>query len=265
MGSPFVRRFARRFKVVAAAPGLALLPCLLLSLLPAFGVRADILVLRDGSRVETQGKWETRGRQVVFKTATGTLSAIRASEVDLPASEAATAEALAPKKEEPASRPAEAKKPVLVLTDKDVPKAAVSPEGEPVEGGEAPDAPDAAAPPAAGGKVEVIRSSREEGGGEVAFQITGTLRNNSARPVTNIVVLTTLTVNRGGENRRVYCEAKVEASLAPSAEVDFYCPIRRKDVLSTGMAELFGDAVTTFEVRSTPQAPTPPLKEATNA
>lgn len=262
MGSPFVRRFARRFKVVAAAPGLALLPCLLMSLLPAFGARADILVLRDGSRVETQGKWETRGRQVVFKTATGTLSAIRASEVDLPASEAATAAALAPKNEEPAPPPAEAKKPVLVLTDKDVPKAAVSPEGEPVEGGEAPAA---AAPPAAGGKVEVIRSSREEGGGEVAFQITGTLRNNSARPVTNIVVLTTLTVNRGGENRRVYCESRVEASLAPSAEVDFYCPIQRKDVLSTGMAELFGDAVTTFEVRSTPQAPTPPLKEATNA
>lgn len=260
MESPFVRRF----KVVSAAPGLVLLPCLLLSLLPAFGVAADILVLRDGSRVETQGKWETRGRQVVFKTATGTLSAIRASEVDLPASEAATAEALAPKKEEPvATQPAEARKPVLVLTNKDVPKAAaVTPEGEPVAEGEAPAQ---AAAPAAGGKVEVVRSSREDGAGEVAFQISGTVRNNSPRPVTNIVVLTTLTVSRGGENRRVYCESKVEASLAPSAEVDFYCPIRGKDVLATGMSELFGDAITTFEVRSTPQAPTPPLKEASNA
>lgn len=258
MESPFVRRV----KAASAASPFALVLCSLLSLLPTLSARADILVLRDGSRVETQGKWETRGRQLVFTTANGTLSTLRVSEVDLTASEAATAEALAPKKEEPpAAR--EAKKPVLVLTDKDVPKAAIqaSPEGE---GGEA--APEAGKEPAgAGGKVEVIRSSQEDGAGEVAFQIRGTVRNNSSRPVTNIKVLTTLAVSRGGENRRVYCETTVEASLAPNAETEFYCPVRSKDVLATGMADLFSDAIVTFEVQSTPQAPTPPVAEASNA
>ena len=253
--------FARRSKTVPAALRVALLPCLLSSLLPAFAAGADVLVLRDGSRVETQGKWEARGRQLIFKTASGNLSTIRASEVDLEASEAATAEALAPKKEEPVAPP-EAKKPVLVLTDKDVRKAApVITEGEVGDPAEAKEG----APPAPSGEVEVIRSSRQDGAGEVAFQITGTVRNNSKRPVTNIVVLTTMSVSRGGENRRVYCEAKIEASLAPNAETEFYCPVRSKDVLASGMSDLFGDAVVTFEVRSTPQAPTPPLSEASNA
>lgn len=51
---------------------------------------ADILVTHDGQRIETDGPWEVKGRQVVFTTATGVLSAMRLTEVDLEASEKAT-------------------------------------------------------------------------------------------------------------------------------------------------------------------------------
>ena len=51
---------------------------------------ADILVTRDGQRIETDGPWEVKGRQIVFTTASGVLSAVRLSEIDLEASELAT-------------------------------------------------------------------------------------------------------------------------------------------------------------------------------
>jgi hypothetical protein len=63
---------------------------------------ADWLVLADGGRVETAGPWEVRGGLVVFTLANGTLSSVRASEVDLPASEAANR----PPEPPPAAAPA---------------------------------------------------------------------------------------------------------------------------------------------------------------
>jgi len=53
----------------------------------------DVLVTRDGTRVETEGPWEVRGRLVVFTRPGGTLSSLRLSDIDLEASETATAEA----------------------------------------------------------------------------------------------------------------------------------------------------------------------------
>ena len=86
-------------------------------------VDADWLVLADGTRIETAGPWEARGRLVVFTTATGTLSSLRLDEVDLEASHEATRAALeAPPPSTPSAvaAPAPAAKPVLVLTDEDV-------------------------------------------------------------------------------------------------------------------------------------------------
>ena len=219
----------------------------------AAGAAADVLVLRDGSRIETEGKWETKGRQLVFKTASGTLATVRASEVDLAASQQATADAAAPKAEAAAARKAPEKRPVLVLTDKDVPKAL--PEASAEVGGAAGEA----RPPAGGGKVEVTRSSLENGQGEdVAFVVRGTLQNNSPLPVAEVAVLAVATVTRENDNRRVYCEVKLENPvLPPKGAGEFSCPIKRQDVLATGMAEAFGDAVLSFEVRSTPQVPAP--------
>jgi hypothetical protein len=56
-------------------------------------VSADVLVARDGLRIETKGPWKVKGRVVVFTTSDGSLSSMRVSELDLEASEAATREA----------------------------------------------------------------------------------------------------------------------------------------------------------------------------
>ncbi|MEM1203887.1 MAG: hypothetical protein AAGN66_11720 [Acidobacteriota bacterium] len=98
----------------------------LVLLAPSF-VSADWLVTKDGSRVETEGPWRVEGRQVIFTLPNGTLSAMRASEVDLDASAEATAAAKAPPAAESAAAEDPARplpEPVLVLTDKDIPKAA---------------------------------------------------------------------------------------------------------------------------------------------
>ena len=231
---------------------------LLLSVVAGAPAAADVLVLRDGSRIETQGKWETKGRQLVFKTASGTLSAVRAAEVDLEASEQATAEALAPKAAE--AKPVE-KKPVLVLTDKNVPKALPEgPAGDQPPGaapaGGATAAANAGNKPGGAGQLEVVRSSLDSGSGdEIAYNVSGTVQNNSASAAGNIKLLVIVSVSRQNENRRLYCETSIETAVPPKGTADFTCPIRRQDVFATGMADAFDNATLSFEVRSTPQAP----------
>lgn len=216
----------------------------------AASAAADVLVLTDGSRIETSGKWEQKGRQLIFTTAAGLLSTLRASEVDLAASEKATAEALAPKAEAAAKPPAE-KRPVLVITDKDVPKA--TPEAIAEAGGNP-----AAPPPSGSGKVEVISSAIEGAEGqEIDFAVRGVVQNNSPAPVAEVQVLVSATLTRENDNRRVYCQATVSGPLAPRATADFSCPIRRQDVIATGMADVFGSAVLSFDVRSSAQVSAP--------
>lgn len=85
---------------------------------------ADWLVLADGTRIETRGPWQVRGRMVTFTDTKGTFSSLRADEVDLDASEAATraaAEAPAGGGTDDAAAPASPPPPpLLVLTDADV-------------------------------------------------------------------------------------------------------------------------------------------------
>jgi glutaredoxin len=83
---------------------------------------AEVLVLKDGSRVETRGEFEVRGRRVLFKDAQGTLAALRVDDVDLEASAAANA-ASAPEARSREAAPSPKRAPVLVLTDRDVPNA----------------------------------------------------------------------------------------------------------------------------------------------
>jgi glutaredoxin len=87
----------------------------LLLLVPSAG--ADVLVLRDGTRLETRGPWQEKGRQLVFTDPAGGLSAIRADEVDLPASLAATARAAEPAPVEEKATPDE--RPVILTLDAD--------------------------------------------------------------------------------------------------------------------------------------------------
>ena len=60
--------------VLAAAAALALV---------AGAARADWIVTTDGARLETKGPWKVDGRRIVFTLPNGTLSAMRADEVDL--------------------------------------------------------------------------------------------------------------------------------------------------------------------------------------
>lgn len=90
-----------------------------LSLPSATPASADVLVLKDGSRVETRGAFEVKGRRVLFRDSQGTLAALRLEDVDLDGSRAASQPpppaAAAPKAAAP-----QKKAPVLVLTDRDV-------------------------------------------------------------------------------------------------------------------------------------------------
>jgi len=97
---------------------------LLVLVIAASPLSADWLVTRDGGRVETKGKWGVEGGRVVFTLPNGTMGVLRKSEVDLDASAAATAEAQsAPTRIEKKAEEPKSSKPILTLTDKDIPKA----------------------------------------------------------------------------------------------------------------------------------------------
>ena len=110
-----------------------LLVVLALTVPAAFAPRvtADWLVTHDGREMETRGPWQEKGRLVVFTAADGTLSSIRASEIDLEASRARTEEKLAVQEQPAPPPPVQKKAPILVLTDDDVGHInAVLPDGE---------------------------------------------------------------------------------------------------------------------------------------
>lgn len=83
---------------------------------------ADVLVTRDGERIETRGPWQIKGKQVIFTAANGTLQALRLDDVDLEASDAATHPREAPPP--PAVPEAPPRAPVLTITDDDIPRRA---------------------------------------------------------------------------------------------------------------------------------------------
>ena len=82
-------------------------------------LRADVLVTRDGERIETRGPWTVKGKQVVFTAANGTLQALRLDDVDLEASEEATHP---PETPPPPPPPPVVREPVLTITDDDIPR-----------------------------------------------------------------------------------------------------------------------------------------------
>lgn len=173
---------------------------------------ADWLVTRDGSRIETRGPWELKGKLVVFTHANGTLSSLRLSEVDLEASEVATEEAKAPP---PAPEPAvrEEKKPVLVVTDADVPKARKRPSQAPAgEGGEEAEAAEP--------QVTVVSWTEVNEPDSFDIQIFGTLRNETREVATELAVVVRLLGADGGLLAEQPALLNVK-SLAPGATTNF--------------------------------------------
>ena len=135
---------------------------------------ADWLVTRDGGRVETRGPWKTKGKLVVFTRADGQLSSLRLTDVDLAASERATAEAVAKAKEAAEPKPApppEKKEARWVMTDKDFHPAA--PPAAKEEAKPAAEDTDAAGRP----RLIVTLENWDRKAVPDGVEITGTLRN----------------------------------------------------------------------------------------
>ena len=84
---------------------------------------ADVLVMKDGSRVETRGPWESRGAMLVFTLPSGALSSVKAANADLDASTAATkkaAEEAAAARQPKPEADTPKKEAVITITDADV-------------------------------------------------------------------------------------------------------------------------------------------------
>lgn len=212
------------------AKGAVLIAALLAALGMAPSVSGDLLVTRDGSRIETQGPWEVRGRLVVFTRSDGVLASMRLREVDLEASEEATAAAAARKEKEASetgeeagrddagSQPREA---AWVLTDADFTRRLIieDPEGS---GGETDGEPaggatsggEAARPPV------VLSYQREFDVVDQHVRVTGTLANKTRGTATAVSLEVSLFDEQGDlvEMRRAEL---AETMLSPGAETSF--------------------------------------------
>ncbi|MEZ5313282.1 MAG: hypothetical protein R2862_06295, partial [Thermoanaerobaculia bacterium] len=154
----------RRLRMVRGA---ALLVTLSLAAGP---VLADWLVTKDGARIETQGPWKVDGRRVIFTMPNGTLSAIRADEIDLDQSAVATSEARMPAAVATPREPVK-KEPVLRLTEKDIPPSPVFDDPD-----AAKDDKEKAEDPTSA--LEVISWEKTEKPSGDGVEIFGTIRNN---------------------------------------------------------------------------------------
>lgn len=206
---------------------------------------ADWLVTREGGRVETQGPWTVKGKLVVFHTAEGKLSSMRLADVDLDASQRATEEAVAAQAQAEAEpeKPAERKKSVLSITDKDVKKAEPPPAAaEGAEGAEgeaaAEEKPAAAQTGSSGLVVETWNQERHPDDGHVT--INGTLVNSSADITAAELKLKALVYDESGT-----LMATSEAALAANA-----LSPGQKTAFRAELPGVFSFAKINFEVQS---------------
>lgn len=191
---------------------------LALGVLLALPVRADWLVTRDGARMETKGAWKVKGKLVVFETAEGKLSSLRVADVDLDASRRMTEEAVAARAQaeaEPEKAP-ERKKPVRVITDKDVGQAAPTPEAPAAEGEEA--APATGPTTGPGVLVETWNQARDPEKDHVLVQ--GTLVNASSGTATNLK-LKVLIFDSAGSLMATSQAAVAKGALSPGQKTEF--------------------------------------------
>lgn len=178
-------------------------------LFAAGSARADWLVTRDGARVETKGAWQVKGKQVVFTQPNGHLSALRLSEVDLDQSAKATAEAINPPASQPAAPEPPKKKPVLVLTDKDVGHNDQARDTAPKDAG---DKDAAADKPAETGAV-LVDTWEKVDKPDNGVEIFGVLKNTSKDTATDIAVSVKIFDEAGGLLATV--DATVSSSVLP--------------------------------------------------
>lgn len=208
----------------------------ILALVLAVPAAADVLVMKDGSRLEIDGTWEEKGRMIEFVLPNGTYGALRASEVDLEASREATRAAAEPAKEEP--EPEKKRQPVLVLTDDDVPTA-------PLEVITATEAGVTAR------AIQVVDWSIEPGNTPDEVRVVeGTVANRGGSTVRDLALTITLIgESRAGEEVNLVRQARLDATTLEAGDsTEFELVIRRTDVNNLGGPEVLENADATFEV-----------------
>ncbi len=195
---------------------------------------ADWLVTVDGSRLATRGAWKVKGRQVVFTASNGTYSALPLAQVDLELSQRLTEAAKAPPKEKK-TEPKAKKNPVLVLTDKDIPRYQPPPQ-EVVPQAE-PDST-ASSTPAADLQVATWEVSTE-GSTLDGTTLNGSLVNPTSDAAASIRLIVRVYDEDGQQVGQRYADL-VQTALPPGAETRF--SVKFPDVLRVGSVK--------FETRS---------------
>lgn len=197
------------------------LAVLLLLAVVASPAAADWLVTRTGERIEIRGPWQLKGKLVVFTRVDGSLASLRVSEVDLKASERATAEAKAQKDAPPPAAAPEKKKPVAVVTDETLnrlrnPAPAPSAEaGQPAHREE---------PPASTGPAILGAWDRRELAEGEGIELFGTVQN----PGTTIAAGVEVTVQLYDEAGDLLESAQArldESSISPEGMIHFRIPL----------------------------------------
>lgn len=184
------------------------------AVLLAGSAQADWLMLRNGSRVETRGPWQVKGKLVVFTYPNGSLTSLRAEEVDLDASSRATTQAQAPA----ATAPAEKPKAVVVLTDADVEH--VSDAGGEPSTAEPAGRPAPAADQAASDDGKIRVAQWEQGNLAEGIEIKGTVRNDS-RDVATSVTLAVILYDENGKQIGRSPAILTATDLPPAQLADF--------------------------------------------
>jgi hypothetical protein len=179
----------------------------------AKAARADWLVTREGGRVETKGPWQIKGKLVVFTRAdSGSLSSLRAAEVDLDASAKATAEA---KTQAEAPPPPEApKKKLAVLTDDSFRKPA-----PPEPSAETKEEKKPAA--TGGGPLAISSWKRTESANGDGLVIEGTLHNTTGDMIIDGAVEVQL-YNEVGDRVGTAQGLLTSTSIQPNGSADFH-------------------------------------------
>jgi hypothetical protein len=161
--------------------------------LAAAPAAADWLVMKDGGRIETKGTWTVEGRRVLFTQPNGTLSVLRADDVDLDQSAAVTAaEAETARKAalpEPPP-PASTRPPVLRLTEKDIPP---SPEEGATSGEETTSESRAAA-----GDLGVASWQKVQNASAESVEVFGSIKNSGENNITAPSILVMIYDEEGG-------------------------------------------------------------------
>jgi len=197
-------------------------------------VRADWLVTRAGGRIETQGHWQVKGKLVVFTGTNGALGSLRLADVDLPASETATADAKKEKDkaaiiaQEP-PKPKERKKSVRSLTDADFSHKAADDgtakadgAGKDVKDGTAK-AKDAESAKDSESLVVVQTWSKENRSEGDGIDLYGTLQNNGKDTATDVVLKVNL-VNETNETVGTAEGVLATTSIPASGTTSFRVP-----------------------------------------